>query len=83
MEVWIMKEYGVKESWVRQFVILVDEWCVPLVQMDTGKILIKSGDGLYLCNPWTQVFEKVKFEINGLSNCMVPLAAFDARFFRF
>ncbi|VFQ87311.1 unnamed protein product [Cuscuta campestris] len=35
MEVWIMKEYGVKESWVRQFVILADEWSVPLVQMDT------------------------------------------------
>ncbi|VFQ66216.1 unnamed protein product [Cuscuta campestris] len=65
IDVWIMKEYGVKESWVRQFVIVNDPWSVPLMHMDKGKILVESGNKLYLYDPQTRVSKTMNFD--GLS----------------
>ncbi|VFQ87313.1 unnamed protein product [Cuscuta campestris] len=65
IDVWIMKEYGVKESWVRQFVIVNDPWSVPLMHMDEGKILAESGNKLYLYDPQTRVAKTMNFD--GLS----------------
>ncbi|VFQ66212.1 unnamed protein product [Cuscuta campestris] len=82
MDVWIMKEYGVKESWVKQFVIVTNELCVPIVQLDKGKILLMNGFILYLYDTQTRVSEVGKFEFNEFSYAMMPLAGFDASFLR-
>ncbi|VFQ87318.1 unnamed protein product [Cuscuta campestris] len=82
-DVWMMKEYGVRNSWVRQLAIGTHALTVPLAQMDNGTILLKSGSTLYLYDPRTHVSKSVQFELNGLSNSMTPFAACDARCFRF
>ncbi|VFQ66221.1 unnamed protein product [Cuscuta campestris] len=83
MDVWIMKEYGVKSSWVRQFVIVSDPWSLPLMHMDKGKLLVGTRFGMYLYDPQTHVSKRVKYELGGLFRHMVPFTEFDARFFRF
>ncbi|VFQ66220.1 unnamed protein product [Cuscuta campestris] len=82
MDLWITKEYGVKESWVRQIVTVNNEWCLPLMRTDKGKILIMRENELYLCDPRTEVIERVKFEINGHSKYTEQFAICDATFFR-
>lgn len=44
-EIWVMKDYGVKESWVKQFVFQrLDHWSLfmPVLQLDENKILVTS-----------------------------------------
>ncbi|KAL2920960.1 hypothetical protein RDABS01_012451 [Bienertia sinuspersici] len=41
-EIWLMREYGMKDSWVKQFVIHLEYYDsprIPLLQMGTGEIL--------------------------------------------
>ncbi|KAL2920950.1 hypothetical protein RDABS01_012441 [Bienertia sinuspersici] len=48
--IWLMKEYGVKESWVKQFVIeMVPNFRprMPLLRMGTEEILVSVGRTLY------------------------------------
>ncbi|VFR01244.1 unnamed protein product [Cuscuta campestris] len=82
IDIWIMKEYGVKESWVRQLVIVHDAWSVPLMPMDNGKILIESGNQLYLYDLESHVSKRVNFNHNGYQRVVLPVG-FDARFSRF
>ncbi|VFQ89834.1 unnamed protein product [Cuscuta campestris] len=65
IDIWIMKEHGVKDSWVKQFVIVSDPWCVPLVRMGERKILVTSRCQLYLYDPLTHDKMRVTFERNG------------------
>ncbi|VFQ87315.1 unnamed protein product [Cuscuta campestris] len=83
MDIWIMKKYGVKSSWVRQVVIVTKAMSVPMVHMDKGKILVRTGVKLNLYDPQTQVSKVVKYELNRVCSYLVPFAAFDARFSRF
>ncbi|VFQ66218.1 unnamed protein product [Cuscuta campestris] len=83
MDIWVMKKYGVKSSWVRQVVIVTKAMSVPMVHMDKGKVLVRTGVKLNLYDPQTQVSKVVKYELNRVCSYLVPFAAFDARFSRF
>lgn len=50
-EVWVMKDYGVKESWSKDFVIdtmMIDGTCLyyePIMVLEDGQILVFEGEG--------------------------------------
>lgn len=78
-EVWVMKEYGVKDSWVKQFVIRKGPWALPFValaRMDDGKILLSHQSNLGLYDPETGAYKRV--EVDGIDICSV--CAFDVDF---
>ncbi|KAL2920959.1 hypothetical protein RDABS01_012450 [Bienertia sinuspersici] len=50
-EFWVMQEYGVKDSWVKLFVIEMEHFFpprLPLLMLDTGEILFAGSHGLSL-----------------------------------
>ncbi|VFQ87316.1 unnamed protein product [Cuscuta campestris] len=69
VDTWIMKKYGVKESWVKH--------------MDKEKILINSEYELYLYDLPTHVSKRVEFGLYELSGPMLRIAPFDANFSKF
>ncbi|VFQ87314.1 unnamed protein product [Cuscuta campestris] len=85
VHIWVMKEYGVKESWVKQIAVVNDNiWSVPVVQLDKGKLLVTYGHGLYLYDPRTKLSKRVKLERNEPDCCFsTVVASGDAKFLRF
>ncbi|VFQ87306.1 unnamed protein product [Cuscuta campestris] len=85
IDIWVMKEYGVKESWVRQFVIVTNNWCVPLAHMDKGNLFVRNvfNNEFYLYDPQTQVLKRVEIELDDESYDIGGLpVAFDVCFSR-
>ncbi|VFQ66213.1 unnamed protein product [Cuscuta campestris] len=86
IDIWVMQEYGVKESWVKQFVIVGGSWSVPVMQLDKGMILVRTGDNLYVYDPQTKLSDAVEFQQNGALSCgdnVVLSVGFDVSFSRF
>ncbi|VFQ87310.1 unnamed protein product [Cuscuta campestris] len=86
IDIWIMQKYGVKESWVKQFVIVGGSWSVPVMQLDKGMILVRTGDNLYVYDPQTKLSDAVEFKHNRLLSCgdnAVLFVGFDVSFLRF
>ncbi|OMO98374.1 hypothetical protein COLO4_13967 [Corchorus olitorius] len=57
-EIWVMKDYGVKESWTMQFRIKHEgfhgygafcDWFYPLILLKNGRMLMSYGDDLVVC----------------------------------
>ncbi|GFS33686.1 hypothetical protein Acr_00g0030040 [Actinidia rufa] len=68
--IWVMKDYGVKESWSRDFVILkrtvasepLIDYYEPIRILGNGKILILlNGEELLLYDPEMECYEDVHF----------------------
>ncbi|KAL2920949.1 hypothetical protein RDABS01_012440 [Bienertia sinuspersici] len=50
-EFWVMQEFGVNDSWVKVFVIAMENFFpprLPLLKLATGEILFAGGHGLFL-----------------------------------
>lgn len=79
--IWVMKDYGVKESWSKDFVIpkmsiasksLVNYY-EPITVFEDGKILISfTGDALFLYDPKSQHYEDV--QILGITSMFQVIA---------
>lgn len=80
-EIWIMKEYGVKDSWVKQFVFEVDSHRMPLLQMGSGDILVSYRNGIRLgaCDIESGLCKRV--QVPGVSSYKV--VACEAKFSKF
>lgn len=84
-EVWLMKEYGVGHSWVKQFVIDAPKpvWYYPykpLMRVANGQVLINCCDSrLALHDPETGSYKEVKFDGDFVIR---RLQAYDADFSR-
>ncbi|KAK9091942.1 hypothetical protein Syun_026853 [Stephania yunnanensis] len=64
IEVWIMKDYNVKESWAKEFVIPAHVQC----RLQTGEFLLEYGNqALVPYDPHQEEFKKL--DIHGLPNC--------------
>ncbi|KAK9283726.1 hypothetical protein L1049_011976 [Liquidambar formosana] len=62
-EVWVMKEYGVVQSWTKQYIITEKMVNRPLGLLDSGELLLRKWNGsLILFNP-----KKRKVEDFGIS----------------
>ncbi|CAI9777384.1 unnamed protein product [Fraxinus pennsylvanica] len=62
IDIWVMKEYGVKESWIKQFIVGPILLMCPLSSWKNYMLLMESGDGqLVSCELNTNTFKK--FEI--------------------
>ncbi|OMO69218.1 hypothetical protein COLO4_29208 [Corchorus olitorius] len=55
-EIWVMKDYGVKESWTMQFRIkhkslsyAFSDWFYPLILLKNGRMLMSYGDEMIVC----------------------------------
>ncbi|XP_057509418.1 F-box protein At3g07870-like isoform X2 [Actinidia eriantha] len=68
--IWVMKDYGVKESWSRDFVILkrtvtsepLIDYYEPIRILGNGKILILlNGEELLLYDPEMECYDDVRF----------------------
>ncbi|KAH7863503.1 hypothetical protein Vadar_018277 [Vaccinium darrowii] len=44
-EVWLMQDYGVEDSWMRQFSIAGEQMSLPLNLIDNRDVLIEMGSG--------------------------------------
>ncbi|XP_026379935.1 F-box/kelch-repeat protein At3g06240-like [Papaver somniferum] len=55
-EVWVMQEYGARESWTKQFTttqtpITRYPFCVPVMSLKHGEVLMYTHDGFVLWDP--------------------------------
>ncbi|XP_021774924.1 F-box protein At3g07870-like isoform X1 [Chenopodium quinoa] len=85
-EIWLMKEYGVKDSWVKQYVFQVDSHRMPLLQLDTGETLVSYRNGVRLgvCDGESGKCKRV--QVLGLSSykvlaCANKFAKFEGAFY--
>ncbi|XP_026379932.1 F-box/kelch-repeat protein At3g23880-like [Papaver somniferum] len=56
VEIWVMQDYGVRESWTKLFTttqepIIHYPFWMPILSLKTGDILMHSYDGFVLCDP--------------------------------
>lgn len=64
-DIWLMKEYGMKESWVKQFVMKKGEYgllYVPLLRFGSGKILVsfRGRCNLLVYDLQSETYKQVK-----------------------
>ncbi|RZC57322.1 hypothetical protein C5167_004626 [Papaver somniferum] len=65
VEVWVMQDYGVRESWTKRFTTTTQEpiiqypYWTPMLSLKTGDILMYSYDGFALCDPKKERIGKV------------------------
>ncbi|THF96056.1 F-box/kelch-repeat protein At3g23880-like [Camellia sinensis] len=73
-DVWVMNEYGIRESWIKLFAIpyVTDpgnyEYSPPLCISKNGEILLEFGSGLVLFNPKDGTFRNAA--IHNLCACL-------------
>ncbi|KAI8544988.1 hypothetical protein RHMOL_Rhmol07G0008000 [Rhododendron molle] len=70
-EVWLMQEYGVVDSWMRQVSIVGEQISLPLNLMDNGDVLLETKSGnLVSCDAENQQMKDLG--ISGLYFRLVP-----------
>ncbi|KAK3011900.1 hypothetical protein RJ639_011420 [Escallonia herrerae] len=66
LDIWVMNNYGVKESWTKQFVIdkIIDAFPFqPIRYMNNGEILVLCGHHAAICyNPLRRSSRYIKFD---------------------
>lgn len=80
-DVWVMQEYGVRESWAKHFTITDDQVSVrgstffkPIWSIENGEILINTGQGLVLYDQTNGRVRKVYFPATAMRRNLHGLA---------
>ncbi|PIA38556.1 hypothetical protein AQUCO_02700044v1 [Aquilegia coerulea] len=66
--VWVMNEYGVKESWYKLCTVKLDQYNYPIGFSKKGEIICKKGDykedeeELWLCDPVTKELQSLPMQ---------------------
>ncbi|XP_073120260.1 F-box/kelch-repeat protein At3g06240-like [Henckelia pumila] len=62
MEIWAMEEYGIKESWTKQFVFGPYPVICPLLFLKNDLLLVESDNGqLVVCEIYGNQFDRLQF----------------------
>lgn len=82
-EIWLMKEYCVKDSWVKQFTFQIESFAyrMPLLEMSCGKILVSYSNNVHLGVCDTESGKCKRVQIPGVS--FDKVIACDAKFSKF
>ncbi|KAF9591951.1 hypothetical protein IFM89_010398, partial [Coptis chinensis] len=77
LDIWVLDEYGVKESWTKLYTIGPFSMFSPMRFLKNGELILLANDqGLFLCNPLTQEIKNIQVQGRPIQSQWLHVASY-------